>query len=595
MNLPMILNSKIQETESYYALGFNMPHEKFIIRDVRDNDYGVDLEIELIDGIHPTNFRSHIQLKSTKKILKNNEISFPVSVKNINYLLNHPHSIYIIYLKNEKILMWEWVWKIYKFALSKDIETTTTKKKHFNYHFNKVLNEDAFNLIYKSLLNVNTGTVESRKKLLNSNENKSILEIPTVEYSLVKMRETRIIGNNKDEIIMANEDKIRLANDLIIEENYEKAFNIFQALLTIYETDFLYKKCIELLQIRKDYSKCINYCNEYLELFGISLDVLMVKGVCFFEENNINQSIIQFKQCLELDNAQIEIHMNLLRCYILNEDYSNMFYYLKRIIQIDESAYTLYRELGDIFRSVERYELAIACYEEALIHNKKDKASCLGLALTYTWSNQIDKASIYFLTYARIEKIPNNKFVGIVDVERHKTNFITIKKSSARKIEVLVNNQKIIDNMSTDKDGVIFIGELPITDRTGASMNFPCLGKFYQNKRNFRQVKKHITTELQLPEFFGKYHYLDLNQMINATIEEKEQNVYIELNLNGYQVNGFTNATKDNSQNKLGFKRFVELFDKYEQCKIVFQHAELQDQVNITLFKEQVSIITNQL
>ncbi|CAM4408348.1 hypothetical protein BAMA_10295 [Bacillus manliponensis] len=595
MNLPKIINSKIQETESYYALTSNIPHNKFIIRDARGNDYGVDVEIELIEGQYSTNFRSHIQLKSTQKMLKENKISFPVSIKNLNYLLNHPHSIYIIYLKNEKIFMWEWVWKIYKFALSKNIETLTTKKEQFNYHFNKILNKDAFNLIYSSLLNVNKSTVESRKKLLNSAENKRILEIPTIDYSLIKMNESKVIGNHKDEIIMANEDKIRLANNLIIEGNYKKAFDIFQALLIIYETDFLYKKCIELLQKQKDYSKCIDYCDEYLNIFGVNLEVLLVKGMCFFEENNIDQSIIQFKKCLELDKTKLEVHMNLLQCYILTEDYSNMFYYLKRIVQIDASAITLYCEIGDMFRSVKRYELAIACYEEGLRHNNKDKVSYLGLALTYTLSNQFDKASIYFLMYARREKIPNNKSVVIVDLAWNQTNFITIEKSSARKIKVLVNGQTVIDNISTDKDGVIFIGQLPIIDRAGVTMMFPCLGKIYTNKRNFHQIKKHITKKLKLPEFFGRYQYLDFNEMITATIEEREQNVYIELNLNGYQVNGFTDAPKDSSENKLGFKKFIELFNEYEQCKLVFQHEELLDQINITLVKEQIRLITNRI
>src|SRR5882672_4915150 len=64
----------------------------FIAREESKSDYGVDIVIEaLIDnGKHPTNIRSHTQVKSsTKKPNMDGSYSYSVPFSNLNYLLNN--------------------------------------------------------------------------------------------------------------------------------------------------------------------------------------------------------------------------------------------------------------------------------------------------------------------------------------------------------------------------------------------------------------------------------------------------------------------------------------------------------------------------
>jgi tetratricopeptide (TPR) repeat protein len=59
-------------------------------------DYGVDVQIEVVDRSHPTNVRVHVQLKGTERAL-NADTSMSISVEraNLNYLLNQPYSLFV--------------------------------------------------------------------------------------------------------------------------------------------------------------------------------------------------------------------------------------------------------------------------------------------------------------------------------------------------------------------------------------------------------------------------------------------------------------------------------------------------------------------
>src|SRR5215510_7131021 len=91
-------NAELQQL-SITALRAAFPADKFRFRDERFDDAGVDGSLELIIDRNSTNLRSQVQLKSTGTFDPNHDgsVSVQVAVSNLNYLLNHHSSIYILY------------------------------------------------------------------------------------------------------------------------------------------------------------------------------------------------------------------------------------------------------------------------------------------------------------------------------------------------------------------------------------------------------------------------------------------------------------------------------------------------------------------
>ena len=84
--------------------------EKFIFRDERINDTGVDGSVELKINSRSTNLRAQVQLKSTESNDRNKDdsISIPVTVANLNYLLNGPSPLYVLLIAQNGELRFVW-------------------------------------------------------------------------------------------------------------------------------------------------------------------------------------------------------------------------------------------------------------------------------------------------------------------------------------------------------------------------------------------------------------------------------------------------------------------------------------------------------
>lgn len=71
---------------------------RFMLQRADRKDYGIDCQIEVIDGDQATNARVHVQLKGTERELNaDGSLSVEVSRPNLNYLLMQPHSAYVAY------------------------------------------------------------------------------------------------------------------------------------------------------------------------------------------------------------------------------------------------------------------------------------------------------------------------------------------------------------------------------------------------------------------------------------------------------------------------------------------------------------------
>ena len=92
-------NSELQEL-SLNLFRSALPPDKFVFRDERTNDLGVDGSLELKIRSRGTNLRAQVQLKATESIQSNQDgsISVQVTTANLNYLLNGPSPLYVLAL-----------------------------------------------------------------------------------------------------------------------------------------------------------------------------------------------------------------------------------------------------------------------------------------------------------------------------------------------------------------------------------------------------------------------------------------------------------------------------------------------------------------
>jgi hypothetical protein len=87
-----------------------VPTDRFIFRDERQSDKGVDCSLEALLDNGATNLRSHVQLKGTTDDVLNADGTFSKTVKtsNLNYLLNGPSPIYVIWLSKLNEMRYVW-------------------------------------------------------------------------------------------------------------------------------------------------------------------------------------------------------------------------------------------------------------------------------------------------------------------------------------------------------------------------------------------------------------------------------------------------------------------------------------------------------
>jgi len=111
--LPQVDRNADLQTLSLRALQAVLPVVKFIFRDQRVDDFGVDGLLELRIGGRATNFNAQVQLKGTDSEVFNEDgtLSLQVRVSNLNYLLNGQSPLYIVHIAPRSELRFVWAYE----------------------------------------------------------------------------------------------------------------------------------------------------------------------------------------------------------------------------------------------------------------------------------------------------------------------------------------------------------------------------------------------------------------------------------------------------------------------------------------------------
>jgi hypothetical protein len=98
------------QQQSLTAFRAAVPVDRFLFRDERVDDKGVDVSLELKANGCFTNIRTQVQLKSTDRASTNADgsVSLQVDVSNLNYMLNGPSPLYLLWIAPTNELRYAW-------------------------------------------------------------------------------------------------------------------------------------------------------------------------------------------------------------------------------------------------------------------------------------------------------------------------------------------------------------------------------------------------------------------------------------------------------------------------------------------------------
>ena len=149
--LPQADRYSVRQRNSITALRAALPGEKFIFRDERADDAGVDGSLELRVRSSQTNFRSQVQLKTKDERLNaDGSVSVQIDPANLNYLLSGPSPLYVLYLEDRAEL--RFIWARDEWARIEGESPGWKQQKKISIRFERLLTPEAVDEIYDRIL-----------------------------------------------------------------------------------------------------------------------------------------------------------------------------------------------------------------------------------------------------------------------------------------------------------------------------------------------------------------------------------------------------------------------------------------------------------
>lgn len=599
-NLPETTNEHEQEENSITAFRLVMSRSNFIIRDIRQNDYGVDLNIEakLTGGNkkYASNYLCQIQLKDklNSASIKNMDgtYSFEVKIKSLNYLLNNPSSIFMVYLEDEEIFVWEWANEIQRYALEKSLNLNSTSQKGLTYRFYKELNKENINRIYERIIQIGDNIKKFQKVILESNQN---------------------ILLRKEKLLSSFDQKNQEMENCIKKKEFEKALKLCSNMANFVEEEEVFIKCSVLSILSKKYKKAVAFCNKsikinennyliylikssaYIELKNYELAIKSIQkslsiketsegyiqyGILHFSIGNYSKAIDWLKQVLDLDIENERALLIIGNIYTALFDYPNALYYLDKVLKINTQNAQALALIGDNYKNQDMYKLASKYYLQCLDIEPTNELGLIGLGVSLLANNQRDKGLIYIGKWIKLyqrKKLNKNNGIVLAYIGRENsfTLRITLHKKNQIKVE-LGKEQEVLLNLPNEHDK-IFIG---ILKNTKEKWVIPLVGKIYRENKDFNNVIKSMSEKLELiRDFPSKGQSIDFYNQTKLYVKEEIDRVYIQLDFNGCIINGYTNG----NNKKRGFNSFMKAYKRLEAFQVSLYNEEKNEEVSFTV------------
>lgn len=600
MNLPKAPDQHDQESISIAAFTLAMKKSDFIIRDVRQRDYGVDLNIEPKitnkNQKYATNYLCQIQIKDkiNSVNIKNHDGSYSYSlvISNIYYLLSQPASIFMIYLEDQDKFLWEWIFEIEKFAERKNIDLGKTNQSELTYRFTKELNDKSIREIYDQVFQIGEKIRQHRKEIINSDE------VDYLKY---------------EKVLHSLKDKDQKIQQFIKAKNFKEAYKLCSKIADIVENEEYFSNTALLALLAGDYKKACRYSSKslninpknhlvhlylgsaYLKLKNYnkarnsiekSLSIKETpegyteQGILEFVVGNIDKSIKDVETALILDETHETSNLVLGQIYTSMLSFTKATSYLKKVLEVNPKNAGALALLGTNYQESGKYTLAIDFYHKCLDYDEYHFNGLLGLALSKLLNGDIEEGILFISKWISIHhrrKIAKGQGLGIIYIGWEKSIFIGISPTNKNSIEIhLGDHIRIPVNLPNEKDKVI----IGVLENVEESWKLPIVGKVFGDTSNFREVIKNLNERLTfIQDFTHKKQSIDFYNETKLFIKEEKDRVYFEIDFNGYKVTGNTNGNYE----KKGFLEFVKTFNRFNVFQVSLYDLKTKKEVFFTV------------
>lgn len=600
MNLPKAPDQHDQESISIAAFTLAMKKSDFIIRDVRQRDYGVDLNIEPKltnkNQKYATNYLCQIQIKDkiNSENIKNHDgtYSYSLVISNIYYLLSQPASIFMIYLEDQDKFVWEWIFEIEKFAERKNIDLGKTNQCELTYRFTNELNDSSIREIYDRVFQIGEKIRQHRKEIINSHE------VDFLKY---------------EKVIHSFKDKDQKIQQYIKTKNYKEAYKLCSKIADIVESEEYFNDTALLALLAGDYKRACRYSSKslninpqnylvhlylgsaYLKLKNYSkarnsiAKSLSIKktpeaytelGILEFVVGNIEKSIKDVETALILDKTYEGANLVLGHIYTSMFSFTKATSYLKRVIEVNSKNADALALLGTNYQESGKYTDAIDFYHKCLDYDKNHFYGLLGLSLSKLFNGDIEEGILFISKWISVHhrgKIATGEGLGIIYIGWEKSIFIRISRTNKNSIEVCLGDDiRIPVNLPNDKDKVI----IGVLENVEQSWKLPIVGKVFGDTANFKEVIRNLNERLTfIQDFTHKKQSIDFHNETKLFIREEKDRVYFEIDFNGYKVTGYTNGNYE----KKGFREFVKAYNRFNVFQVSLCDLKTKKEVFFTV------------
>ena len=365
--------------------------------------------------------------------------------------------------------------------------------------------------------------------------------------------------------------KLAEADRLFDEEKYEESLKIYLSLATIYEKgEYLYG-CAAAYYMLEKYEEVLSYCEKLLDYPSYESEALILQGeclgnlsrrreaieafekaieieergeiyynigVCYYEENNLDDAIKYYEKSIELLPDFVSSYINLAVCYSRKFRVEEGMKYAKKAIEINPHMYEPYATLGSCYRELGQYEDAVENYKKCLELDDENYEALYGIFMSlFTLSNKENSDKVD--KYKKEVEFYSKKFFRI-----HGDKFLGTKK---------------------EKKDITYVGYTHLTDETG-SLDYPTLGKVYENRDKYLQDIENIKEAVDVFQYFDKpiYHTLDY---VNVNVVKLDKSTVLEMVFGDFRIVDINSHVKE-------LDKFRKLYEKFKQFRIQLQYKD---------------------
>ena len=366
-------------------------------------------------------------------------------------------------------------------------------------------------------------------------------------------------------------NKLAEADKLFDEKKYEEALKIYSSLATIYEKgEYLYGCAMAYYMLEK-YEEVLSYCEKLLDYPSYEYEALILQGeclqnlsrrmeaieslekaveieergeiyynigVCYYEENNLDDAIKYYEKSIELLPDFVSSYINLAVCYGRKFRIEEGMKYAKKAIEIKPDKYEPYATLGSCYRELGQYEDAVENYKKCLEIDDKNYEALYGI----------------FMSFAALSNKGNNEKL---DEYKKEAEFYSEKFFR-------IHGDKLL-GINKVKEDRTYVGYTKLTDETG-SLDYPTLGKVYENRDKYLQDIENIKKAVDVFQYFDKPIYFT-RDYVNVNVAKLDKSTVLEIVFGDFRIVDINSHVKD-------LDKFRKLYEKFKQFRIQLQYED---------------------